>query len=447
MHLAEKCIIPQKNSQHFPDDEYMQICKLVSDKIVEFTEIFESTELNTILSQKLSEIANIIMNCVEYPIEIFNIPELFLGCKILLLSDDISLIQTSIRFISLAIYSTNNLTEYISELFPVIFEINETSSDIFIKIYLSLLTNIFTDLKNNNSALIDNLLSDYFQNIMEYISSFDKIYREELIFLMVLTQFISSEKDYDAYIQFTNFVLNLLNDQNISADEDYQSIILWSIYENCKHNTKEFIDIVLSLDFFRCLIDNISNYDTFPSCCIEPILIILYLCICSQQEISFISQDDLPIFLHYCMYPNIHIQFDALQLIRQLIQHYPSEFLTLSTHELIDIFDDVQFKSAKEIFLIACSLLYHMPNSYLVSNYNVAQQLIQFIILNINFDTECSKFALLSLIEIQSEFIKLDRLQDFCQIFEEANQYGSFDQLKDDQSNEILDLIDALESS
>ena len=140
------CFLPKKESMHFPEDEYIQICKLVSDKINEFINVFKTTQLNHIISQKLNEISDVIMNCVEYPKQTFIVQELFLGCQILLLSNDIKMIQDVLRFLSLAIYSTDNLSESLSIFFPLIFNLNERN-DIFVKRYFSFATNVFTDLK------------------------------------------------------------------------------------------------------------------------------------------------------------------------------------------------------------------------------------------------------------------------------------------------------------
>ena len=106
---------------------------------------------NQKLNAYLKEIADVIMNCVEYPEGLFRVQELLTGCQILLQSNDISMITRTIHFLSMAIYSSTNLSEYFSDLFPLIFKISFPNSDIFIKVYFSLLTNIFTDLKSNNN--------------------------------------------------------------------------------------------------------------------------------------------------------------------------------------------------------------------------------------------------------------------------------------------------------
>lgn len=438
---------PSKALQHFPEDEYIQICQLVSNKIDEYKETFSATELGTDIAQKLKEITDVIMNCIEYPEGLFRVQELLTGCQILLQSNDISMITSTIHFLSMAIYSSTNLSEYFSDLFPLIFKISFPNSDIFIKVYFSLLTNIFTDLKsNNNIALIDNLLINYYQNLMEYITSLEKFYKEELTFLMILSVHIKQEKDSEAYLQFTSYLLNLLKDQRISSNENFQSIVLWSIYENCKHNIESFYDLAISSDFFRFLIDNISNYESFPICCLEPIFIILYLSIEYHKSASFISENDLPFFLFYCKSSNTYVQYDSLRLTRNLIQFFTLEFLALNVLELIDIFNDVEFKSSKEILLIACSLIFYLPSLNLMQNISTIVFLINFVMQNINFDKDISVAALQSLIKIKEEFEKLNKLHDFSQIFEESNQNGQFDELRDSQIDEILDLIEILDS-
>lgn len=437
---------PKKALLHFPEDEYLQICQLVSNKINEFKETFAITQFEADIAQKLNELTDVIMNCVEYPKGIFSVQELLIGCQILLQSNDIILVKNAVRFLSSAIYSTSHLSEYISDLFPLIFKITVTDSDIFVKNYFSLLTNIFTDLKNsNNISLIYDILINYYSNIIEYITNLDNFYKEELIFLMILSSYITSERDQEAYSQFTNYLLDLLNDQRISADENYQSIVLWSIYENCKHNPDEFCEIALSLNFFRFLIDSISNYEIFPICCLEPVLIILHITIESQKNASFILENDLPIFLHYCDSSNKFVQFDSLKLTRSIVPYFTSEFLSLNILELGNLFQEIDFKSSKEIFLIFCSLIFYLPDNYLVSDYQVVSQLIYFVVQNINFDDESSIAALQSLIRIKEEFSKRNKKQDFDQIFDDANQNESFDELRDNRSDEILDLIEAFD--
>lgn len=438
------CFLPTKQSQHFPEDEYIMICKLVSNKINEFREVMISTKEITTISQKLNEISDVIMNCVEYPKEIFIIPEIFLGCKTLLLSNNLNIIQNTIRFLSLAIYSTSNLSESLSDLYPLIFNIRETKSEILIKRYFSLITNIFSDLKeNHNYTLIDQLITTYFADLFNYISNLISItiYEETLIFLNALSSLITSEKYCEYYLQLTSFLITLLNDQRIQYSENFQSIILWSLTENCKHNKSEFSNITLSLNFLPFLVESI---DTFPSCCIEPVLSILYFCVDFLKSADFISSKNLPILVHFSTSSNIHIQFDSLRLLRVLIQFYPSEFLSLNLNEVINFFNQVQFRSSKEIFMIACSLVFYMPDSIVMAENSIIQQLIEFIIQNINFDEESSKSALLSLLKIKEKFVKFGKLKSFQNIL---NQFESIEELTENQSDEVLDLIDKVTST
>lgn len=94
--------------------------------------------------------------------------------------------------------------------------------------------------------------------------------------------------------------------------------------------------------------------------------------------------------------------------------------------------------------MIASSLVFYMPDSLVMAENSIIQQLIEFIIQNINFDEESPKSALLSLLKIKEKFVKFGKLKSFQNIL---NQFESIEELTENQSDEVLDLIDKVTST
>lgn len=94
--------------------------------------------------------------------------------------------------------------------------------------------------------------------------------------------------------------------------------------------------------------------------------------------------------------------------------------------------------------MIACSLVFYMPDSLVMAENSIIQQLIEFIIQNINFDEDSPKSALLSLLKIKEKFVKFGKLKSFQNIL---NQFESIEELTENQSDEVLDLIDKVTST
>ena len=437
----------------FQENEFNQMCQLVSKKIILFNNSHFQNKNEVHLT--INELIESILNGVEYPKDIFNDQNFMNNLFTLLDCNDLIIVKDILHLLTTILYNTSGLgciyICFADKLQNYFYLDSNLISPTFYRQLFSFFSNMFSDicLSNDNEKINEFMMAAFFKDIIDIVDAHIICY-ESLLFLMLISPYVNSNRfSIDYFLNFINYIYNITFDKRLINNQEsnkLRSVALWTMYESISidENQKYFIKYLnennKNIQLMNLLNEFLINgiYE-----CLEPILGFFSICIENEKELLCISKENLEKLYILCFSPNGPIQYESIKFFKTLLSSDINELLSLGILNLLDIYSMVEYRTAGLIYEIGCIVLLNINEIHnLLYGQMKIGTLISFVLNNMEEDENRILIGLNSLLKAK-EFFDQRNKTIFKNLFEESNGSSTLVQLSElDFSDHIQNIID-----